>query len=177
MALSPLEVKDRLSREIKRRRLMLGMTQKRLAHAVNISSGAVCAWEKGISLPNVRMLPNLAEALHVTETELLNPIDTDDNDDYSTIKLDEKVIQEIRRIRLLRGITQEEFAEKVGVAWITIARWESGDGAPEARYLRKFAEVLAVSKEDLLNPSPDAEAPKKYARVERRQGRKKRIMT
>ena len=73
------------------------------------------------------MFPKLAKALHVTEMELLYPSD----DEYPEInlnesKLNEKVIQEIKRLRLSREITQKEFAEKVGVTRSTVARWETG---------------------------------------------------
>ena len=173
MALSPLGLVDRIPSEIKRRRLMLGMSQTSLAHAVGCNIHSVHKWENGVNPPSLRILPKLAKALHVTEMELLYPSD----DEYPESKLNEKVVQEIKRLRLSRKITQEEFAEKVGVTWSTVARWETGEVAPAIKYLPKFAEILGVSEQDLLNPSPDAEAPKKYARVEGRQGRKKKIMT
>ena len=173
MALSTLEVTDRLANEIKRHRLKLGMTKTGLAHAIGCRIDAVYNWERGKHLPNIRMLPKLAKALNVTEMELLYPSDNSE----PIAKLSERVVQEIKRLRLSRKITQEEFAEQVGVTWITVARWETGEVAPAIKYLPKFAEILGVSEQDLLNPSPDAEAPKKYARVEGRQGRKKKIMT
>ncbi len=173
MALSSLGLAEIIPSEIKRRRLMLGMSQTGLARAMGCHLVSVHKWEKGVNLPSLKMLPKLAKALHVTEMELLYPND----DEYPLSKLDEKVVQEIKRLRLSREITQEEFAEKVGVTWSTVARWETGEVAPAIKYLPKFAEILGVSEQDLLNPSPDAEAPKKYARVEGRQGRKKKIMT
>ena len=171
MALSSAEV-PKFSKEIKRRRLRLGMSCRKLARVIDVHYTTVNHWEKGI-MPSIKMLPKLARALHVTEMELLYPSD----DEYPESKLNEKVVQEIKRLRLSRKITQEEFAEKVGVTWSTVARWETGEVAPAIKYLPKFAEILGVSEQDLLNPSPDAEAPKKYARVEGRQGRKKKVMT
>ena len=173
MALRQLELNEKLGNEIKRRRFMLGMSYRTLARAINVSRTTVYSWEKGKAMPSIRMLPRLAEALHVKGTELLYPSDSS----APIAKLNERVVQEIRRLRLSREITQEEFAKKVGVTWSTVARWETGEVAPAIKYLSKFAEILGVSEEDLLNPSPDAEAPKKYARVEGRQGRKKKIMT
>lgn len=42
---------------------------------------------------------------------------------------------EIRKIRKKLGWSQERFAREIGVSWITVQRWESGDGeahiAPE----------------------------------------------
>jgi len=34
--------------------------------------------------------------------------------------------QEIKELRLGRGLTQEQFARKVGVSWTTVNRWEHG---------------------------------------------------
>ena len=176
MALSPSEVSDRFSKEVKRRRLMLGMSCKELARAVGCYYTTVYGWEKGI-MPNIRVLPRLAEALHVSGMELLYP---SDNVEAPISKLDEKVVQEIKRLRLSRKITQEEFAEKVGVTWSTVARWETGEVEPDVKYLPKFAEILGVSEEDLLNPNSDTEAPKKYAKARgsgHKKNRTEKIMT
>ena len=176
MALSPLEVSYRFSNEVKRRRLMLGMSCKELARAVGVHHTTIYLWEKGKAMPSFRVLPRLAEALHVNGTELLYP---SDSVEVPMTKLDGRVVQEIKRLRLLNEITQEEFAEKVGVTWTTVARWETGEVAPAIKYLPKFAEILGVSEEDLLNPSSGTEAPKKYAKA--RPGipysRKEKIMT
>ena len=178
MALSPLEVSDRFSNEVKRRRLMLGMSYRTLGRAIDVSRTTVYLWEKGKSIPNAKMLLRLAEALHVTEMELLYPRDNGE----PVVKLNERVVQEIKRLRLLNEITQEEFAEKVGVTWVTVARWETGEVAPAIKYLPKFAEILGVSEEDLLNPSSGTEAPKKYAKARpsipySKNSRKEKIMT
>ena len=175
MVLSQLEVTNRLAHEIKRRRLMLGITQRSLAHIIGSNFNSVCRWEKGKASPRIQMLPKIAKALHVNEMELLYPSD----DEYPESKLNEKIVQEIKRLRLSRKITQEEFAEQVGVTWSTVARWETGEVAPAVRYLPKFAEILGVSEEDLLNPSSDTEAPKKYAKARGRisKNRTEKIMT
>lgn len=178
MALSPLEISYRFSNEVKRRRLMLGMSCKELARAVGVHHTTIYLWEKGKAMPSFRVLPRLAEALHINGTELLYPRDNGE----PVVKLNERVVQEIKRLRLLNEITQEEFAEKVGVTWTTVARWETGEVAPAIKYLPKFAEILGVSEEDLLNPSSGTEAPKKYAKARpsipySKNSRKEKIMT
>lgn len=47
------------------------MTQQDLAGKVGVSNKAVSKWERGLSLPDVALLPSLAEVLGVTVTELL----------------------------------------------------------------------------------------------------------
>ena len=48
-----------------------GLTQKELAEKLFISDKAVSKWETGVSIPDTQLLIPLAEALHVTVTELL----------------------------------------------------------------------------------------------------------
>lgn len=48
-----------------------GLTQKELAERLFVSDKAVSKWERGQSMPDVALLPPLAEALGVTVTELL----------------------------------------------------------------------------------------------------------
>jgi DNA-binding transcriptional regulator YiaG len=43
--------------------------------------------------------------------------------------------QELKALRHQMGLTQKELAEKIGVPWNTVARWEVG--------MRKIAEPIA----------------------------------
>jgi len=49
-----------------------GYTQKELAEKLFISDKAVSKWERGLSMPDVALLPPLANILEVTVTELLS---------------------------------------------------------------------------------------------------------
>ena len=53
------------------RRKALGMTQQMLAEKLNISFQAISKWEKGISYPDVTLLPMLAAVLNVSIDSLL----------------------------------------------------------------------------------------------------------
>jgi transcriptional regulator with XRE-family HTH domain len=48
------------------------MTQKDLAAKLNITDKAVSKWERGLSCPDISLLPSLADILDVTVNELLN---------------------------------------------------------------------------------------------------------
>ena len=52
-------------------RLIAGITQLELAEKVGVSHVAVCKWETGKGLPNVRRLNAVADALNTTVAELL----------------------------------------------------------------------------------------------------------
>ena len=61
-------------------------------------------------------------------------------------------LKELRRQRLL---TQRELGELVGVSFQTVQSWESRKSQPRLRHIRRLAEVLEVSPEDLLKEFDD----------------------
>jgi DNA-binding XRE family transcriptional regulator len=59
---------------------------------------------------------------------------------------------QIARLRILRGLTQEELAEKVGTKQPSIARLESGKTEPKISFLRRLAEALGADLEIRIVP-------------------------
>ncbi|MGN0773498.1 MAG: helix-turn-helix transcriptional regulator [Candidatus Ventricola sp.] len=55
----------------------------------------------------------------------------------------------LARIRIARGLTQGQLAEKVGCRQKDISRWESGT-KPGAAYLLKLSSALGCRIEDIL---------------------------
>ena len=49
---------------------------------------------------------------------------------------------QVARLRIMRGLTQEELAEKVGTKQPSIARLESGKSEPSLAFLRRVVEAL-----------------------------------
>jgi len=49
---------------------------------------------------------------------------------------------DIKRLRTEIGLTQEEFARKIGVSWSTIARWEAGKGKPSKLAQRNIQQLI-----------------------------------
>ena len=49
---------------------------------------------------------------------------------------------QVARLRIIRGLTQEELAEKVGTKQPSIARLESGKSEPSLSFLRRVVEAL-----------------------------------
>lgn len=56
----------------------------------------------------------------------------------------------IRAFRQLRGLSQEELAQKVGVSRQSVAAWESGESAPSLQNLILLSRALGVSIETFL---------------------------
>lgn len=61
----------KFSQIIKKLRLDAGMTQERLSELLSISPQAVSRWETGIAMPDISLLPPLANLFHVTTDYLL----------------------------------------------------------------------------------------------------------
>jgi len=52
------------------------------------------------------------------------------------------VAKNIRKLRTKLGLTQEQFAAKVGVTWSTVSRWENGRGKPSPLAMKQIQELL-----------------------------------
>ncbi len=59
-----------------------------------------------------------------------------------------RFLQDLRREK---GITQEELAEKVGVARRTVSRWETGSNMPDLDILIELADYYDVDLREILN--------------------------
>jgi len=59
---------------------------------------------------------------------------------------------QIARLRILRGLTQQQLAEKVGTKQPSIARLESGRSTPTLDFLRRVAQALDARVEIRIVP-------------------------
>jgi len=51
---------------------------------------------------------------------------------------DNELARKIRELRSKLGLTQEQFAAKVGVTFSTVNRWENGKGKPSPLAMRQI---------------------------------------
>lgn len=65
-----------------------------------------------------------------------------------------KLSDNIRRIRVERGMTQSALAEALGVSDRAVSRWERGVSSPDVTLLHRLALVLSVSTDALLGVDP-----------------------
>ncbi len=63
-------------------------------------------------------------------------------------------IVRIKERREHAGMTQVQFAERVGVAQSTVAMWETADGYPRADKLPEIAKALSCTIDDLYALPP-----------------------
>lgn len=63
----------------------------------------------------------------------------------------QKVGSFLKELRKEKGLTQEQFAEKLNVSGRTVSRWETGNNMPEISLLVEIAEFYHVSIPELIN--------------------------
>lgn len=56
-----------------------------------------------------------------------------------------ELARKIRGLRSKLGLTQEQFAAKVGVTFSTVNRWESGKSKPSPLAMRRIEELFKLS--------------------------------
>ena len=48
----------------------------------------------------------------------------------------------VKKLRTTQGLTQEQFAAKIGVTFSTVNRWENGKGKPSPLAMKQIEELL-----------------------------------
>lgn len=66
-------------RNIKTKRVALGLTQIDLAKMLGVAQSAISAWESGDKLPRASQLPALASVLHCTIDELYDGMEAEND--------------------------------------------------------------------------------------------------
>ncbi len=74
--------------------------------------------------------------------------------------------EKIWRLREKRGLSQEEFAELLGVSRQTVSNWENDRATPDAYKLKLLCEVLQVSADELLETGAEHADPQGTATLQ-----------
>lgn len=53
-------------------------------------------------------------------------------------------------VRMRKGLSQRQLAAMVGVAELTISRWEAGQNEPRLSDLRSLSKALGITVEELM---------------------------
>lgn len=62
--------------------------------------------------------------------------------------------ENLRKLRDLSGLTQEDLAKKVGVSRVAVTRWENGANAPGGENVARLAALFDVTAAQLLGYDP-----------------------
>ncbi|CCH75936.1 Helix-turn-helix domain protein [Nostocoides japonicum T1-X7] len=117
-------------------RVRVGLTQHELARLIGVAGGErVSRWERGASAPRPEVLHRIAAAVDIPVDELLVPAQGG---------------PDLRRLRVLAGLSARQVAEQAHLSLPTYARWEAGriDRIPPTAAIEGLAAALSVSVDD-----------------------------
>lgn len=63
----------------------------------------------------------------------------------------EKIGKAIKELRLKANLSQQQFANKLGVTSQAVSKWETGKNIPDIAIIKKISEEFKVNIEDILN--------------------------
>ena len=63
----------------------------------------------------------------------------------------EKVGELIKSLRKKANLTQSEFAEKYGVSYQAVSKWENGKNLPDMLVLKELSDLFNVNIDEILN--------------------------
>ena len=72
----------------------------------------------------------------------------------------------IQHLRKAAGMTQRELAEKLGISFQAVSKWENGDALPDTGLLLELCDVLNTTADKLLNGGSILLKNRKLMRVE-----------
>ena len=96
--------------------------------------------------------PVSEEALKSTFNKLrFPPEETIDSFQYDDVKDARAIGERLKALRKERGMTARDLADKIGVSYTTIYRWENGDRIPDGFNMGKLMNVLGVRMKDVIS--------------------------
>jgi DNA-binding XRE family transcriptional regulator len=123
-----------LAEHLKKRRLELGLTQKRAAQALGVNPWTVMNWETGRFEPPMRWLPAILRFLN-----------------YGPFPAPKTVAQRLLHERRQRGWSTSEAARQVGIDRTTWQDWEHGELILFREHRRKVAGLLGLDPQTLAD--------------------------
>jgi len=111
------EVPKTIGDQIRKRRLDLGIRQIDAAKIIGCNEMSVVNWEKGHSNPRINHMAGVIQFLG-----------------FNPIRNGNTVAHRLIDHRKALGMTQREFAGRIGVNQSTLARWERGEREPKGKH-------------------------------------------
>ena len=62
-----------------------------------------------------------------------------------------KIGKLISKMRRMKGLTQRELGDKVGVGYRAVSKWETGMTSPDISIINELSQILGISSDELLN--------------------------
>lgn len=157
-----------LCEQIKYLRKAAKITQTELADKLGVHLQTVSKWERGISVPDISQLGEIASLCGVTLEKLLQM--PEDGKVYSG-KFDmQNMCNKVAELRRNKGESQAELAEACNLSADSVSRWERGVSCPDVYELCQLAEHYGTSVSELyfgVNEQGEIVAPIKVKNTPR----------
>lgn len=70
--------------------------------------------------------------------------------------------ENLRKFRKEKGLTQKEMADRLGINMSTYSRYETGNREPYVPMVKKMADILGVTGDELIGLDEGQDAPSEY---------------
>lgn len=128
-----------------------GLSQAQFAQKINVSPGFIANVETERTNVSERTIDAVCKAFPIRREWLLEGKGEMFTGESKHDPVDKKGVENrIRAVRQEAGLTQEEFAKKIGYSKIQIHSVERGKVIPSNQFLEKVANVFSVSYEWLM---------------------------
>ena len=135
---------------IRQLRLYRNLSQESLADALGVSTQAVSKWECGKALPDITILPRIAQFFHVSIDYLLdNQSEVSDNKQYHHVDAATSGAR-LKAWRKENKLTQEKLAGILNTTHSNIAFYEKGRNLIATPFLYMICHKYHVSDDYLL---------------------------
>ena len=110
---------------IRKRRLDLGLLQKEVAERIGVDADTIMHWERNRRAPKIQYVPKIIDFLG-----------------YVPFSMGESFPEKLKAYRKLRGLTQQQLADVLGVVLPTVQTWESGIHQPMPKMRERVLGVI-----------------------------------
>lgn len=77
----------------------------------------------------------------------------------------EKIGKFIKKLREENNLTQKEFADKLGVTFQAVSKWENGKNVPDIAILKQMSEEFQINIDEILEGERNEKKPLKEKRI------------
>ena len=110
---------------IRKRRLDLGLLQKQVAERIGVDADTIMQWELNRRAPKIQYIPKIIRFLG-----------------YVPFSMGESFPEKLKAYRMLKGLTQQQLADVLGVVLPTVQTWEAGIHQPMPKMREWVMEVI-----------------------------------
>ena len=135
----------------------IGLSQDALAKQLGVSRQAISKWESGIAYPDLEKVQALCALFGCSADALLNPAIEDPSLPPKGKIFPSAVGENIKRVRMERGMAQETLAERLNVSRQSVSKWETGLAVPKTETLIAMLPIFCCSMDELLLPLPKSD--------------------